>query len=165
MNILSNLKAVSLVTIFITLSLMSCDGDGTTVKKNKLGEKEMEKVEAYVATSLECHHQEKIATSQRKKLLIFDPTGIFPENLYTTSPSNKLKNDILMQLDFRHKVAEMCDLFFVTQDCEVGAKLTNEFKVTNFPTVMVIGEDGRTLYKKEKLISLTDLYGDLEMLF
>ncbi len=158
MNILSNTMLTCLLACTVVCCSVSCNGDQSAA--NSKATKQAAPI--YVATALDCDYQKYIAVSQRPKLLIFDPTGIFPENLYATSPSYKIKTEILSQKDFRDMVSKKCDLFFVTQDCPEGAKLTKELKVTNFPTFMLLSQDGNVLYKKEKLTTLEDLYIDIK---
>lgn len=160
MNILNKKIAVIALIAIGALGLMSCGGEGAN-KKAKTGKP----IPTYMATSLDCEFQKNIKLSERKKLLVFDPTGIFPEELYAGSPSNKIRREILEQPEFKEKLGKMCDLFFVTQDCPDSATLTKELKVTNFPTFMVVDKTGRILYKKEKLTSLQDLHEDIRMLF
>jgi len=162
MNILSNKIQAAGVIIVLTLGLMSCGADKSSSKSNS---KTQNPSQTYSATSLDCDFQKNIAVSQRNKLLIFDPTGIFPEELYAGSPSNQIKSQILGQKDFRDAIAKKCDLFFVTQDCPEGVQLTKELKVVNYPTIILQSRDGTALYKKEKLMSLEDLYEDLKMVF
>ena len=161
MNILNRSREVIAIVIGCLFVLASCKGDQT---QRSTTPEQGKSVPTFVANSLDCKFQKNITASQRAKLLIFDPTGIFPEELYATSPSNKIKNDIISQKDFREWATRKCDIFFVTQDCPDSAVLTKEHRVTNFPTFMLIGREGRVLYKKEKLMSLEDLYQDLEMI-
>ena len=156
-----NLSKLIYITTIIGLGLLivSCSGDKSSSKAAAT-----KQVQTYMATSLDCEYQKNIAKSGRKKLVVFDPTGIFPEELYPKSPSFKMQNDILAQADFRKWASGEFDLFFATQDCPEGAYFTKEYRVTNYPTVMLINENGEVLYERDQLMTLDDLHRDLNMI-
>ncbi len=159
MHNLSNLLSI-VIGIGLCLFLQSCGGDKASIKTAATAQ-----VKTYMATSLDCEYQKNIAKSQRMKLVIFDPTGIFPEELYAKSPSHKIQHDILAQTDFRNWAEKKFDLFFATQDCPEGQYLTKEYHVTNYPTILLINkDDGRVLYKRDQLLSLDDLHRDLKLI-
>ena len=157
MHNLSKLVSIA-IWIGLCLSILSCGGEKSSTKPAT-------EVKTYMATSLDCEYQKNIAKSQRLKLVIFDPTGIFPEELYAKSPSYKIQHDILAQSDFRKWAESKFDLFFATQDCPEGEYLTKKYKVTNYPTIMLINkDDGRVLYMRDQLLSLDDIHRDIELI-
>jgi hypothetical protein len=112
----------------------------------------------------DCSFQEQIKTSPAAKLILFDPKGIFPEELYEKSPSAILKKQLRDIEFFQQFIRLRFDFFVATQDCEYGAAVTSYFKIVSFPTILVIDEKGVILYKEEGMKDVQELIQDIQLL-
>ena len=110
----------------------------------------------------DCKSQAKsFAKKQNSKLIFFDSKGMFDEQTYKQSPSARLKKLLLDDTSFQNLAKNKFDVIAVSLDCPIGQTLSEKHGVQMYPSIILLDNKGKEIYRKISLFSIDILKKDI----